>query len=440
MIQGTRAALHEGTVVYVSELAPVPIRAVVLARNATNGKWRVQLQGGKWQGRELFVPEDALRLSFCLLPSSPSKFRRFVRMEDESAQGTCGRGLVVQEPVPAGAPIFAEEPLLVIGGLVLSHRSHHSERWLAYAALQKRAQLELQQAATGVPSGFENAGALAAFNELGIASHVPTHVREGAENIAMKLFEDASRVDEVTNVLMRFHSNQFRFDNGAAPTDTAFASSAVYSSISRVNHSCAPAMTIEPARLYAQRHALDGIGESVEESGGMLIAVAARELQAGERLTFCYGPAELAQSWDLHKRRDFLLNELGFTCGCERCVVEEEAERACTACTATEGGLEDVPELPDEIDEAEPAALPAAESDVQAPRQPTDEVTAERASVTAAVPPTTATATIGECTSSEASDGGWKPVRFAKAAVVVAVAAGIVGLVAAALGRKGRAL
>lgn len=317
--------MHAGTVVYVSELAPTPVRAVVQTYDAPSGRWRVELQGSQWQGRTLLVPEEAIRISFCILPSSLSKLQTFVDMTNVDAQGVCGRGLIVNVPVKKGNPILAEPPLIVAGALVMPHRTHHSERWLAFAALQKQAKAELQAAAVGRASSFEFSKALAAFNDLGMADQVPSHVREGAENIATKLFGDPSRTAEVSDVLMKFHSNQFRLDNGAEPADTAFAASGVYPCMSRINHSCAPTMNMTPARLYAQLHGAKS-GTSLEESGAVLLAFAARDLVPGDRLTISYGPAELASSWSLQQRNEYLQRELGFKCGCERCVAEEAGQ------------------------------------------------------------------------------------------------------------------
>lgn len=325
MLQGARAALHKGTVVYVSELTTHPVRATIQSHDATSGKWQVRLHGSQFQGRELLVPEEALRVSFCLMPQSLSMLQTFVRLSEEMTQGSCGRGLVLQEHVRAGDPIFAEPPFIVIGALVLPHRTHHSERWLAYSALKNFVKEELQQAHAGRHTTLEYTQALQAFNDLGMASHVPSHLRETAEHIASKMFGDPSKAGEVTDVLMKFHSNQFRLDNGSEPMDKEFAASGVYKFISRVNHSCAPSMAIVPARVYAKQRG-SGVGESVEESGGVLLAHAIRDLLPGERLTFCYGPAELAQHWDLQKRREYLRAELGFTCNCERCAAEEAGE------------------------------------------------------------------------------------------------------------------
>ena len=56
----------------------------------------------------------------------------------------------------------------------------------------------------------------------------------------------------------------------------------------------------------------------------MLVAYARRDIHPGERLSFCYGDAEL-MTWEVARRRAHLLEKYGFTCGCERCVREAAA-------------------------------------------------------------------------------------------------------------------
>lgn len=373
MIQGKRAAIHQGTVVYVSGVQPnIPVRATVEAYEPNSNQWRVILQGGQFSGTARLVAEDSLKVSFALLPLSPGQIQKYVRFADDGAQGTCGRGLVVEEFVRADTPIFAEPPLIVVGGLIQPPRTHHSERFLAYNALQKYAAQELQQAQAGRGGSFEYMNVLAAFNELSVAGHVPKHVREGRDHIVSKLFGgEASKSDEVKSVLMKFHSNQFILDNLSEPTDAAFSSSGIYQTISRVNHSCDPTINIMPARVYAEQHKIE-FGSTVEECGGVLMAHATRNLQKGERLTYCCGPVEL-QSWGLAKRREYLLAQNGFICGCERCVAEEAAEKAAAA-----GGMEEVPELP-----APAAQVPKVEAQVEVEPAPP----AARASASKPRPP-----------------------------------------------------
>ena len=56
-----------------------------------------------------------------------------------------------------------------------------------------------------------------------------------------------------------------------------------------------------------------------------MMVYARRDLAAGERVTFNYGPDELVHSWRLPQRRAYLLEKLGFVCQCARCVAEEAA-------------------------------------------------------------------------------------------------------------------
>ena len=183
---------------------------------------------------------------------------------------------------------------------------------------------------------------------------MPPHVREGAENIAAKMFPgDATKLKEVMDVLLRFHANQFRLDNGADPKDKEFAASGVYKTLSRINHSCAPSLQVEPARLYAARHGTDA---SVEESGGVLLASAVYDLAPGERLTYNYGPPDLVTSWDVARRRAFLKAELGFVCGCQRCVIEE-AGGSYEAWRSANGPVVVPPAQPAASEAAEPECL-----------------------------------------------------------------------------------
>ena len=129
---------------------------------------------------------------------------------------------------------------------------------------------------------------------------MPDHVTYAAVQIAMA---DASRradVGTIESVLMRFHCNQFSFsDNGAAEHDPAFYASAVYSFISRTNHSCAPNMAMLFKQNYRKLHAQPF---SMAQDGGIKMAIAARDIKKGERLTFCYEPSIVSYSLHLQER------------------------------------------------------------------------------------------------------------------------------------------
>ena len=362
MIQGARVRLHRGTVCYILA-GDAPLdgeRCTVLSYDSSASKWRVRMQGAAWGGRELHLPETALRLSFSLLPSSPGKLQCHFQVESEGEQGACGRGLVAAQRVPAGMMILEEPPLIVAFKSTSSLQEHHYERWLAYGTLRANARM----------SGASNHAALVrafdAFDSLGVAAAVPSHVREGAAHIVAMALEaggQASSISEeqreahlqhVTAVLMRFQSNQFTFNNGAPAQDPSFYAAAVYAFISRINHSCRPSCGMVSKSLYCSANR---IAFNVEEEGSAMCAYALRDLAAGDRITFNYGPDELVKSWGLHERRAFLRERLNFVCGCERCIAEEAEEARTEAATV---GVEAAAE------EREVAAEEADSTDVEA--------------------------------------------------------------------------
>ena len=275
------------------------------------------------------MPSRRFGFVYCLLPSAPSRLRSYFDIQCEGMQGSCGRGLVSRVAVPAGEAIFDEPPLVVAYKSTKSPQEHHSERWVAYATLLSNANANAKNSAALKV-------ALAAFDDLCSGEHVPEHVRLGAAYITAKQLEDAGRssgessippeqlaafAQQCTGVLMRFQSNQFTFQNNAPAGDPSFFASAVYAFTSRVNHSCAPSMGMVSKELYCKQHR---ITFTVEEAGGVLLAYSKRDLKAGERLTFNYGPDELV-GWGLNERRAFLWERLNFVCGCERCEAEAAA-------------------------------------------------------------------------------------------------------------------
>ena len=325
-------ALHKSTVCYITGTGGKPYEGascIVQGFDGGKAKWHVRLITTSQKGKELLVAEAKLRIGYCLLPASVNSLRPFIKLENDKAQGSCGRGLITASPVSAGKVIFEESPLIVAGCLAsertLKAQQHFGfacERWRAFSMLQKSAELEAR-------SDGLYARALAAFADLGVADAVPQHVRLGAEELARtgailpasaSAEERAQHVQWLTNILMRFHSNQFTLANGAAADDTALAASAVFAFTSRINHSCAPSVTMTPKLQYLQRR---GVSCSPEQAGGVILCCAQRALAAGDRLTFNYGPKEL-ESWDVHRRRQYLTEKLNFVCGCERCVKEVE--------------------------------------------------------------------------------------------------------------------
>ena len=318
MWHGAQVRLHEGTSCQLEapgrdfDGAQVKIAAFVADKN----KWRVTLEARQWQGKELLVPESALSLSFCVMPGSVSRVKPSVKLCAEEAQGTCGRGLVVAQPVDAGEVLYEEPPLIVSPAGVPRMQS---DRWRAYLMMS----LQAQQRA-------DMATARDAFDALGISNLVDEKMDEHAHTIFASAVKsagmDVATMDEavvreqvarVKAALSRFNSNQFKYDNGAPAKCPRFSASAVFAFTSRMNHSC------EPAAFVETRKAAHAPGTLVT-GDGVLVVRALRKIREGERLTINYGPADLVTAdWTLARRREYLLSKCGFVCGCERC--EREA-------------------------------------------------------------------------------------------------------------------
>lgn len=322
-----RLRLHAGTVCCV--LTPGKpydqLRCELLAFKPSKAKWHVRLQGS---GKEVLVSDASLRLSYCILPSSVGRHVCNVKLELEEDQGTCGRGLVTRDRVHAGTILFEEPPFMISYRHPADPRRHHEDRWLAYEALIKAANRNDSGAST----------ALAAFEALGFADHALGHIAEVVDGIAGRASDDISP-QVVTAALMRFHCNQFIFPNNGGDTcdagDERFGANALYSFISRVNHSCDPAIAFVKRDLYCRAHK---VPYNFEEHGGVIMAYAKREIQPGERLTFSY-TTDYGPDASYIERRAFLRERFGFVCGCERCVAEEEADPA-RCLPAVEGGAD----------------------------------------------------------------------------------------------------
>ena len=115
---------------------------------------------------------------------------------------------------------------------------------------------------------------------------------------------------------MRFKCNQFGFqEDGSA----AFAGAALYASISRMNHSC------RPSAVMAYKESVCKVNQmpfNVATDGGVRVAISARDLQPGERLTFSYYAPCSDPAMAVEERRAVLMHRYGFRCGCERCDAE----------------------------------------------------------------------------------------------------------------------
>ena len=360
MLQGRGLRLHKGTVCYITsaECGTNKVlegeQCTVLSFDAAESRWRVQMEGGK----EIAVSHSSLRLGYCHIPSALDENEIYCQLAFEAAQGECGRGLVIKQALSRGQLVFQEPPFMVASSWGdLSHgatsREHHAERWLAYCALERRARQE--EEAGGGDELWSTA--LSAFHELGFATAVPSHVKAGADFVCEKhartvlaggtrapasasssssssdpevkahgpdtvASQPSPRTRRVTETLMRFNCNQFGLSNGGT-SGSRFCASALYAFTSRVNHSCDPTISIASKEAHLKAH---GMPFDVEKDGGVIVAYALRDLAPGDRLTFNYASTSMStagEEWPVNRRRQFLLEKMGFVCGCQRC--EQEA-------------------------------------------------------------------------------------------------------------------
>lgn len=240
LLIGDHVTLHRNTVCDLS--APgVPYdkaRCTVLSFNPRKSRWHVRLQGDQgddWHGKTKYVLESQLSLGFAVLPENAHP-KLHVKVPTDDMDDSCGRGLLVQQAVRAGQPLFTESPLMVVATAAADPQRNSNQRFLAYQSLA------LDAAA---------AAALDAFEDLTPDGLVPSHVSIGAEVILAQNSPEAmttemreGSLETLTNILMRFEVNQFGFSNGEASGDDSFNASALYAFSSRLNHSCAPSVTI----------------------------------------------------------------------------------------------------------------------------------------------------------------------------------------------------
>ena len=129
MLQGESVRLHRDTVCYLHRPGDEALdgaQCIVVRFDAERRKWRVRVEGGK----ELLVPEASLQLGHAIVTSSVRGTQLYVNFAQEDAQGSCGRGLTVAQPVQAGTLLFQESPAIVIGSLGDSSGARaHLERW-----------------------------------------------------------------------------------------------------------------------------------------------------------------------------------------------------------------------------------------------------------------------------------------------------------------------
>ena len=318
-----RSKLHPGSICYTSSSGEA---CELLSFDATTASWRIRMRKSTDEyDHEALLPEESLRFGFCLMPSSFEKLAKHVELRGKEAQGACGRGLIVTEPIEKGTVLFEEAPLIIVASLsgdgasAEAYHAHHMERWRAYNALWERCN-------SGTDGAWSRA--LAAFEELGTADAMPEHVTDAAGHIAA--VSGASAAD-VADVLMKFHSNQFGGLNpvstatgggtaaDALPAAPVVAATALFPFTSRLNHSCDPTVGMCLRKSFERAR---GTSAYELDEGDMHLGYALRHMLPHEPLTFNYGP-EALPTWDLPTRRKYLRERLYFECGCERCVGED---------------------------------------------------------------------------------------------------------------------
>ena len=327
MLRGlTESQIHAGTWCRVSGEGHDGELCVVLGFEAEARLWRVGLGDNLFEPEAslnvLLVPEPALTLEFCLLPQALDKAVAHPMVATETAQGTCGRGLIVTGAVKRGCPLFEEPPFMIVHKVPSSIVQHHGPRWRAYSALRERG-------SSGPKDGLW-ATALKQFEDLDYDREEIQHVRDGAAAIMLDEKDEDVRtsaeartagIDRVQETLMRFHCNQFNFENGSADTgNAALSADALYVFSARANHSCEPTIAFANQFRLAKKR-----GKPLAMDEGKVCAFAKRDLQPGERL--CHSYLMMPSDWDYKKRRAALWDNYGFVCGCDKCAREEAADK-----------------------------------------------------------------------------------------------------------------
>ena len=170
MLQGTRLRLHKNSFVRVHGHDGI---GVCTSYDPDKQKWCVVWPSLR---KELLVAESALELSHTILPSSCGRLGCYQQFAFEATQGNCGRGIVANQNIKAGMPIFEEPPLFVVPSCEnTSPLEHHAARWRAYRTLAVKAS---KDALGGVW-----AKAFAGFEEL-VASSPTNRLKDAARRDA----------------------------------------------------------------------------------------------------------------------------------------------------------------------------------------------------------------------------------------------------------------
>jgi hypothetical protein len=278
------------------------------------GRWVVRLSRAERRGKVVRVEEPALSFGFSILPRNIATRSAFAQMVAE--QDACGRGLIAIAPITRGAVLYEEQPMFV-------SPTGTSGMW----AMRWRSYLAMAASAEGNPM---MALAMRAFDEL-TEGHDSDEGKRRLWTAAEGIFDEAARsargvsidasvrqqqVERVFSVLMRWQSNQFKFDNGAGPAGGA--SAAIYRYTAAMNHSCSPTVMLQPQWAPLRPG-------TFEPTDGTVVAKALQDVAPGQPLTINYGPKDLP-TWPVERRRDYMRAKHGFVCGCRKC--ESEAAYA----------------------------------------------------------------------------------------------------------------
>ena len=231
-ITGVHVRMHKGTVCRLGRSdwccfnAP---RCMVLAFDHKERKWQVQLEPG---GMKILVPEHALRLGYCLLPSSLNGHTAHVEWKlKENAflhrPQMQQLGLAVQQHTKRDALLFEDKASVVIPSPAAGLDRWY-ESWLAYNAMRAIVEDEL----------------LIAFSAMEYRSAHNTHLRHGVKYTFSKIGGTALEHvwKQMEGALGRFQANAFSFPNNLMDSDkeaqAAMCASAIYAFASHINHSC----------------------------------------------------------------------------------------------------------------------------------------------------------------------------------------------------------